>query len=105
MLHYLCRITSGVIIPLLTIARASSLDYSNYVYYCIDGSCQNNVTQFIDYMECCGTPLLNEYYFNLSTCHVTNIDPCPSGVVGFLSSPLFAVLMLAVIIQVIISYY
>ena len=103
--HFLREFTSGVIMPPPTIARNCGLDFSKYVYYCIDGSCQNNVTQFIDYMGCCGAPLLNGYHFNLTTCPISNIDPCPSGVVGFHSSPLFAVLVLAAIIQVIIFYY
>ena len=104
MVHFLHGFTSGVIMPPLTIARGCALDYSKYIYYCIDGSCQNNVTRFIDYMGCCGAPLL-DFNFNVTTCHITNTGPCPSGVVGFQSSPLFAVLVLAAIIQVIIFYY
>ena len=90
-------ITSGVIIPPFTIAHACGLDFSSYIYYCIVGSCQNNVTRFIDYMGCCGAPLLNYYFFNLTTCHITNTGPCPSGVVGFQSSPLFAALLYLII--------
>ena len=105
MVCYLHGITSGVKIPPLTIAHVCGYDFNNYFYYyCIDGSCQNNVTRFIDYMECCGAPLLDGF-FNLTICHITNTDPCPSGVVGFKSSSLFAVLVLAAIIQVIIFYY
>ena len=66
--------------------------YDNYFSYCIDGSCQNNVTQFIDYMGCCGAPMVNGYYFNLTTCHIINTDLCPSGTIGFQNSPLFCYL-------------
>ena len=104
--RYLRGITSGAIIPLHIISNGCPYNpYDNYFSYCIDGSCQNNVTQFVDYMECCAVPLLDVYHFNLTTCHVTNTDPCPSGVIGFKSSPLFTVLVLAAIIQVIIFYY
>ena len=105
MVRYLHGITSGAIIPLAIISIGCPINYDNYFSYCIDGSCQNNVTQFVDYMECCAVPLLDGYYFNLTTCSITNTDPCPSGVVGFQRSPLFAVLVLAAIIQVIIFYY
>ena len=106
MVRYLHGITSGAIIPHHIISNGCPYNpHDNYLSYCIDGSCQNNVTQFVDYMECCAVPMLDGYYFNLTTCSITNTDPCPSGVVGFQSSPLFAVLVLAAIIQVIIFYY
>ena len=108
MVRYLHGITSGVIIPLAIISNNCPFNYDSYFYYCIDGSCQNNVTKFIDYMECCAVPLLDGF-LNSTTCDITNTDPCPSGipsgVVSFQSSPLFAVLVLAAIIQVIIFYY
>ena len=104
MMRFLRGFTSGVIMSPRTFARGCGR-VNSFTSYCTDGSCQNNVTQFIDYMECCGGPIL-DFYFNLTTCSITNTDPCrPSGVVGFQSSSLFAVLVLAAIIQVIIFYY
>ena len=85
MVRYLDGITSNAIIPLCIISNGSPINYDNYFYYCIDGSYQNNVTQFVDYMECCGVPLLDGY-FNSTMCDITNTDPCPLGIVGFQSS-------------------
>ena len=43
----------------------------------------DNVTHFVDYnMKCCAVPLIGTF-LNLTTCHITNTDPCLSGVVGF----------------------
>ena len=76
MVRYLCGITSGVIIPLDTLFYCPT--YTSNVsinVYCIDGPCRDNVTTFVDYMGCCGVPILG-FTFNLTSCGITDSNVC-----------------------------
>ena len=77
MVHYLEGIATNTILS-VTALQNNCPDNSSSLDYCIDGHCQDNVTNFINYMGCCGAPLL-AVYFNLKSCNVTNTDPCPSA--------------------------
>ena len=76
MVRYLRGITSGVIIPLDTLFYCPTYTCNGSVNaYCIDGPCQDNVTTFVDYMGCCGGPILG-FTFNLTSCGITDSNVC-----------------------------
>ena len=45
--------------------------------YCVEGVCQRNVAQWVDYLGCCTGPLFCPD-FNLTSCGITDITPCSS---------------------------
>ena len=77
MVHYLEGIATNTIQP-ITVLQNNCPNNSSSIDYCIDGPCQENVTKFINYMSCCGAPLLVAF-FDLNSCNVTNTDPCSSA--------------------------
>ena len=79
MVRYLEGIATNTIQP-VTELQNNCPNNSSSLDYCIDGPCQDNVTNFINFMGCCGAPLL-VVFFNLESCNITNTDPCPSATI------------------------
>ena len=77
MVHYLEGIATNTMQP-ITVLQNNCPNNSSSIDYCIDGPCQDNITNFINYIRCCGAPLLIAF-FNLNFYNDGNTDACPSA--------------------------
>ena len=75
--HYLRGTTAGTIVTLDTLWRICPYNRNADIRYCVEGTCQGNVTQWANYMGCCTGPILG-YTFNLTSCGITDTTPCSS---------------------------
>ena len=95
--HHLRGTTAGTIVAFDTLRSICPYNSNTGINYCLEGTCQENVTQYADYMDCCTGPILG-HFFNLTSCDITDITPCSSGTVALSSSVFIMVAM--VIIQI-----
>ena len=73
--HHLRGTTAGTIVSFNNFRRICPYNININRQYCVEGTCQGNVTQWANYMGCCTGPILG-YTFNLTSCGITDTTPC-----------------------------
>ena len=94
--HHLRGTTAGTIVTLDTLFDVCPYNSNTESYYCVEGACQRNVTQWTNYMGCCAGSLLHPGFTNLTSCGITDTTPCSSGTVA-ISSSVFIMIAIAII--------
>ena len=94
-IHYLRGVTAGTIVTYSTLWRICPKNRNTSIYYCTEGACQRNMTQYADYMGCCTGPPFG-HGFNLTSCGIANTTVCSSGTVT-ISSSVFIMIAIAII--------
>ena len=93
LVHHLRGTAAGTIVTLVTLWNTCPIKINGW--YCVEGVCQRNVTQWANYMGCCAGSLLRPS-FNLTSCGITDTIPCSSGTV-VISSSVFIMIAIAII--------
>ena len=95
LVHHLRGTAAGTIVTYDTLTNICPRNSNTGLDYCVEGVCQRNVTQWVDYMGCCAGSILRPD-FNLTSCGITDTTPCPSGTV-VISSSVFIMIAIAII--------